>query len=467
MAQYILFQFMRGSVLFILWYMVIMNGAGILQMVFAFIIAPGYFSGTRRSNTRLTGSSENMIPISVLVPAFNEEAAIVGCIKAMLNLTYANYEIIVINDGSTDSTLNTVIGSFGLHKITYPVRERLAVKKVRGVYYSPDVPRLLLIDKEAGGKSDALNAGINFSRCPYFISIDTKTILEEEALPRIAAAFMENKYTVAAGGMIRAVNGCRIENGKIIKYRLPRKPLALFQIIEYLHSFMVSRMGWGSLNSLLIISGAFGAFQKEPVLQVGGYTTGTVGEDTDLVIKLHRYMHAKNYKYRISFMPEPLCWTKVPEDLDSLYRQRRQRQERLIDVLGRCRDMFLNRRFGIIGMLAVPYYYLFELISPIIELAGYVLIPLAWYFGILSPDALGLFFAAVFIFGMVSSVGSLVIESFTNTKYLSVGASAFLNLLCVAENLFYRQITVFFRLVGIFSYRKQKRGTVKRHQPTE
>ena len=463
MFGYVIYLLFQNIVLFILWYVVIMNGISILQMVFALFITPAYISGRRQFEYLLMGSPGKMIPVSLLTPAQNEEATIVESIRSMMNINYDNYEIVVINDGSTDKTLNAIISAFKLRKIVYPVRERLVTKKVRGIYYNPDYPRLRLIDKEHGGKPDALNAGINLSRYPYIVSLDADTIMDTDALFRIATVFMQNKYTIAAGGMIRVVNGSKIEKGKILDIRLPRKLLPLFQVMEYFRSFMVGRFVWNSTNSLLAISGMFGAFKKDAVLSVGGYTTGIVGEDMDLVIKLHRYMRQKKYKYHISFLPDSYCWTQVPESYKGLLEQRIRWQIGIIEVLGRYDKMFLNPRFGILGMVAMPYYFLFEVLSPIIEPLGYIMIPLAWVLGLLSLDAMILYFAAVFIFGIVTSVGSLLVEEFTNTRArgITVGEGLSLSFLSIAENLFYRQMTVFFRFMGILSYAKYKRAQSK------
>ena len=464
MITFLLYQLMRGFNLFILWYVVVMSSISVLQMVLALFVTPGYIKKARHFEYRLMGASRNVIPISVLAPAYNEEVTIVESVKSMLNLNYMNFEIIVINDGSKDNTLQTVIDAFNLQRFTYPVREQIKTKKIRGIYYNPDIPRLRLIDKENGGKSDALNAGINLSQYPYVISLDADSLLDSNALLIIAMAFMQNKYTVAVGGIIRVANGCTIANGKVVKVALSKKIWPLFQTIEYFRSFLVGRIGWNSFNSLLIISGAFGAFQKEAVLKVGGYTTGTVGEDMDLVIKLHQYMRSKKFKYRVTFLPDPICWTQVPESLNILYRQRRRWQIGLMDVLGRYRGMFLNPQYGVLGMVAMPYYLLFELVSPIVELIGYLMIPVSWYFGFIQMDALLLFFAAAVAFGVIASMGSLVVEEFTNTNFVRIREVFLLSFLSIVENMFYRQMTVFFRLMGILSYRKHRHawGVMKR-----
>ena len=466
MVSYIIYQLIRGIILFILWYVIVMNSISLLQMIFALIVTPAYIVKARNYEYRLMGASKNMIPISLLVPAYNEEVTIVDTIKSLLNLNYLNFEIVVINDGSKDNTLNAVIDAFGLHKIIYPVREQLATKKVRGIYYNPDMPRLKLVDKENGGKADALNVGINLARYPYIVSLDADSLLEADALLRIAMAFLQDKYTVAVGGMIRVINGCKVRDGKILSVGLSGKIWVLFQTLEYFRSFLAGRIGWNSFNSLLVISGAFGAFQKDAVISVGGYTPDTVGEDMDLVIKLHRYMRSRKYKYRVSFLPDPICWTQVPEDFSTLYHQRRRWQIGLINVLGRNQGMLLNPRFGKLGALALPYFFLFEMVSPIIEILGYILIPLGWFFGLLSLDALVLFYAAIVLFGIITSIGSLLVEGLTNTEYITIREVLFLILLSIMENIFYRQMTVIFRLLGFLSYRKHKRawGTMKRQK---
>ncbi|MCL2319814.1 MAG: glycosyltransferase family 2 protein [Treponema sp.] len=456
MITFILYELVRVFSLFIICFVVVMSSISVLQMILALFVIPGYIKKTRRCEYRLMGASRNMAPISVLIPAFNEEAAIVECIKSMLNSNYTNFEVLVINDGSKDKTLDTILGAFSLHKITYPARERLATKEVRGIYYNPDFPRLRLIDKEHGGKSDALNAGINLSRCPYFVTVDADCLLEEDALLRLAMGFMQNKYTIAAGGMIRLVNGCSTLNGKVTEKALPQTIWPLFQTVEYFRSFLVGRIWWNSLNSLLTLSGAFAAFQKEPVIQAGGYTPGSIGEDMDVVVKLHRYMRSKQFKYRVAFLPDPVCWTRAPESLDQLYYQRRRWQMGLIEVLARYRKMLFNPQYGLVGMLAMPCHVLFEMASPAVELLGYVMVPLAWYFGFVSLNALILFFTASVGFGVIVSLGSLLAEDFTKSNGIKAPEGFRLALAGIAENFFFRQITVFFRLRGILSYRKYK-----------
>ncbi|MCL2479062.1 MAG: glycosyltransferase family 2 protein, partial [Treponema sp.] len=288
-------------------------------------------------------------------------------------------------------------------------------------------------------------------------------------LLRIALAFMEYKYTIAVGGIIRVANGSEVKNGKVLKLGLPKSRLAVFQIVEYLRAFLVGRTGWSIMNTVFIISGAFGAFQKSAVIEAGGYTLDTVGEDIDIVMKLHKLMREKKYKYRITFLPDPICWTQVPEKMHDLYIQRRRWQVGLMDALKRHQNMMLNPRYGVSGMFAMPYFFLFELIAPVIEALGYIFIPLSYFMGILSFTYFITFFIATTAFGVILSVGALIIEEYTFNRYVKLKEFFRLCLYAVIENFSYRQLTVFFRLVGIFGFKKFRHswGNIKRNKFTE
>ena len=464
MFTYFLYKSVIYFNIFIIVYVAIVGLINVIQMLMAMVFTVTYIKKVKFSDIKLYKESYNMIPISILVPAHNEEKTVIQTIRSLLALEYLTYEVIVVNDGSTDKTLKSVIRAFGLRKITFPVKARLKTKTIAGIYSNPDYPNLLLIDKENGGKSDALNAGINVSRYPYFVSLDADSLLDSDALVRIALSFMEYKYTIAVGGIIRVSNGCDIRNGKIVKLGLPRSRLAVFQIVEYLRAFLVGRVGWSIINTMLIVSGAFGAFQKEPVIQAGGYTNNTIGEDMDLVLKLHKYMREKKYKYRITFLPDPICWTQAPENFKDLYSQRRRWQIGLIDCMGRYKRMMLNPRYGVSGMLAMPYFFLFELAAPIVEMLGLIFVPLSYVLGILSLTFFVTFFIAATLFGVILSIGALVIEEFTFNKYVKLSEFFRLCLYGVIENFSYRQMTVAFRVLAIFNFKKYRKswGEIKR-----
>ena len=454
MIMYLLYKSVIFFNIFIIVYVAIVGMINLIQMLMSLIFSVMYIKKAKFSDIKLYKESYNMIPISILIPAYNEEEVIIQSIKSLLPLEYSNYEIIVINDGSKDKTLKRIIRTFKLKKITFPIKPKIKTCPIKGVYCNPDYPNLLLVDKENGGKADALNAGINVSRYPYFVSLDADSLLDSDALVRIALAFMEYKYTVAVGGIIRVSNGSIIKNGRVIKLALPKNRLAMFQVVEYLRAFLVGRTGWSILKTVLIISGAFGAFQKDAVLQIGGYAINTIGEDMDIVVRLHKYFHEKKYKYKISFLPDPICWTQVPEDTKDLYKQRRRWQIGLIDTLKRNKTMMLNPKYGSCGMIALPYFFLFEFIAPVVEALGWIFIPLSYFLGVLSFQFFIAFLIASTVFGVILSVGALVIEEYTFNKYVKISEFLRLCLYAVIENFSYRQMTVMFRLIAIFGFKK-------------
>lgn len=440
----------------IFFYVLIVNSIYFIQLVLSAFSLSDYIKKMLYSDYKKYIISDNMIPISVLVPAFNEEATIVENIQSLLSLKYPLFEIVVINDGSQDDSLRKIIAAYDLSLINKPIRYHIKTQKVRGIYRNSDIPNLVLVDKENGGKADALNIGINISKYPIFASIDADSILEGDSLIRVIMPFIENKETIAVGGIIRIANGSTIVNGSIKDINLPKSKVAMFQVVEYLRAFLTGRMGWNSLNSLLIISGAFGAFRKEEVVEVGGYSVDTVGEDMELVMKLHEYMVKNKRKYNVKFLPDPVCWTQVPEKLKDLRTQRRRWQIGLIDSLLRHKKMFFNPKYGLIGVLATPYFWLFEMLGPVIELSGYIFIPICYFMGIINLRFFILFLVSSILYGIILSIGAILLEEYTFSKYPKIGQLLKLTLYGVIENFGYRQLTVLFRIEGIIKYKKSK-----------
>jgi cellulose synthase/poly-beta-1,6-N-acetylglucosamine synthase-like glycosyltransferase len=455
-----MFNILRNLVVFfnylIFFYVLTVNSIYFMQLVLSAFSLSDYIKKMLYSDFKKYTASDNMIPISVLVPAYNEEATIVENIESLLSLKYPLFEVVIINDGSKDNTLNRVIEAYGLSLVNQPIRYHVKTKQVRGIYRSSNIPNLVLIDKENGGKADALNIGINISRYPVFASIDADSILEGDSLIRVMMPFIENKETIAVGGIIRIANGSTIVNGNIKKVNLPKSRIAMFQVVEYLRAFLTGRMGWNSLNSLLIISGAFGAFRKQEVVEVGGYSVGTVGEDMELVMKLHEYMIKNKRTYNVKFLPDPVCWTQAPEKLRDLRTQRRRWQIGLMDSLFRHKKMLFNPKYGLIGMMATPYFWLFEMLGPVIELAGYIFIPLFYFTGMLNTRFFIMFLVASILYGVILSTGAILLEEYTFSRYPSIGQLLKLTLYGIIENFGYRQLTVLFRVEGMIRFKKNK-----------
>lgn len=398
-------------------------------------------------------------PISLLVPAYNEEAVIVQSVRSMLTLEYPEIEVIVVNDGSKDGTLQAMIDGFDLRKIAR-VHERLVTHaEVRGVYGSPLYPRLVLIDKANGGKADAINAGINYSRCPLFCVGDADSLLEAQALLSAARPFMEEpERVVAVGGTIRVVNGCEVKAGRVTRVALPRRFLPLLQTMEYIRAYLMARLALSQWGALTIISGAFGIFRRDVALEVGGFSHGTVGEDLEIILKMHRHLSDQKRDFAMRFVPEPVCWTEAPESLKILGNQRKRWERGALESFFKHRDMMLNPRYGNIGMLAFPLSFVTDVLGPIVEALGYVLIPVFWLMGILSFEFFLAFTAMVFVMGVFISTCSLILEEMELKRVPRSRDLLLLVGVAILENFGYRQINNWWRIVGWWQFLRKKQG---------
>ncbi|MFK4057908.1 glycosyltransferase family 2 protein [Brevundimonas sp. NPDC046655] len=404
-------------------------------------------------------------PIALLAPAYNEAFTIVQSVRSLLSLRYPSFEVIVINDGSRDATLQVLIDAYELKPAQRHYEQALDHQPIRGVYTAAHQPRLIVVDKENGGKADALNAGINISRAPIFCSMDADSLLEPDALLRAVQPFVEEpERTVAVGGTVRIANGCLIRDGQVLEVRPPRNLLALLQTVEYLRAFLMARLAWSRINTLTIISGAFGLFRRARVIEAGGYTRGTVGEDMELVVKLHRLMRDQDRPYRIGFVPEPVCWTEAPEDIRVLGRQRARWHRGALETFERHWDVMFRPRYGRLGPVGFGYIFLVDVLGPVVELLGYLLIPAFWALGLLSLDYLLAFLAITFTFGVVISVGALALEESELRRFPRARHLLLLTAAAVLENFGYRQLNNLWRLRGLWQYlrRSQSWGAMTR-----
>jgi cellulose synthase/poly-beta-1,6-N-acetylglucosamine synthase-like glycosyltransferase len=391
--------------------------------------------------------------ISILAPAYNEQETIEVSVKSLLSVRYPNVEVIVINDGSRDETLAVLKRAFGLKKSPRRADSGLAHQPVLDLYRSTTDPRLIVIDKVNGGKADALNAGINAANYALFCAVDADSILEADALVRAAAPFIDDPdRIIAVGGTVRLANGCTIKAGHVTKIGVPRTLLGMIQTVEYLRAFLMSRLAWSHLNALTIVSGAFGLFAREPVIAVGGYRTGTVGEDMELIVRLHRAMLEANREYKICFLAEPVCWTQAPETLRDLGRQRSRWHRGMLETFFNHADMVLVPRYRNVGLMAFPSMILVDLIGPILECVGIILIPILTLTGTLSVVYLMAFLSVTLGFGMLCSVAALCLEEVELRRFPRASDLLKLLLAAILENIGYRQLSNFWRLRGIFQF---------------
>lgn len=412
---------------------------------------------------------KKMLPsISIIAPAFNEEKTIIESVNSLLNLKYPDHELIIVNDGSKDQTLSTLIRYYDLKRVDYLYSGRLNARPVRGVYLNRSRPKLIVVDKINGGKADSLNVGINIANKEYVCGIDADSLLEEEALLKLASLTLDQEMeTPALGGNILPINGCTVEHGQIETKGLAKSRLARFQTIEYIRSFMSGRLGWSYFNCLLIISGAFGLFRKERVIDVGGYLTSsgkyqtdTVGEDMELVVRIARQMKESRREFKILYAYNANCWTEVPEDLKTLKKQRYRWHRGLIEILTFHRKMLFNPSYGRIGVVAMPYFFIFEMLGPLFEFQGYAMVVLSMILGILNYKIAIILFISVVLMGLLVSVSSLLISE-KNGRYFSNRELITLIIYAVLENFGVRQYFSLWRFGGYLNMFKKPTGWQK------
>lgn len=407
-----------------------------------------------RINDMIT--SDTTPPMTIIIPAYNEAAGIADSVRSMAMLHYPNMEIVVVNDGSKDETAERMIEAFDMVPIDFPIQYSIPTQNIRRLYKSRLPLPVVFVDKENGGKSDAINAGINVSKYPYFMATDADMVLESEALIHAARHFVEDReHTVAVGGNVRALNGCEVRLGKVTKVKLPKTAIEMAQIVEYIRSFLSARPGWSRLGSLLIISGAFGIFSKRAVTEVGGFRNDHLGEDMEMTMRLHKHYRKKRKKYRIIYAAQAVAWTEVPTTWKVLKKQRIRWHRGLIQVIWQYKSMIFNPRYGFVGLVAWPSFIAFEFIAPILEFTGWLLVPASLYLGLLNPEvAIPLIFIALLL-GAANSILSLYLDDRFG-YYNDPKSTLRLLMYTLAEHLGLRQRSVWWRVRALFWNPKKK-----------
>lgn len=403
--------------------------------------------------------SDFAMPVSLLLAVHNGEERVVSAVRSLLQMHYSDYEVLVINDDSTDGTLDKLIEAFELSRASEVNEQRLETQPVRGVYRSRTHANLRVIDKEQGRKADALNAGLVWSRSPLFCCVDQEAILDATGLHRIVQPFVEDASLVACGGSIRIANGSILEGGYLKRAGLPTDPLVVFQVVQYLRDFLIGRLGWSSRNALLALSGTFNVFRKEAVLAAGGFRVDARGAETEMVLRLHRTLQTAGQDYRIAFVPAPICWVQAPENLSSIKTQYVQRYQELIHGMLLNRGLLFGKNGGAVGWLAFPFAILFEWLTPLLVLTGSVLMIAGLCFGLIPWQAPVLLALTALCLGIAQSLNAVLVEEISFP--IAAERSQVLRLMAFAvlENLGYRQLTGLWRLEAIIHGPRDRRGS--------
>ena len=463
------------------WIPLFLHGVGIFFLAYLILYASYLFLSVTVGAWRLYQTDrmrriknelkhDYYFPVSILVPAYNEEVTILDSVQSLLDLDYQLYEIIVVDDGSKDSTTQVLVDHFHMHQVQRPIRRSLACQEAEAVYEAEGTrARLTLIRKKNGGKGDALNMGINAAQYPYFLCIDADSMLQQDSLERIVQPVMEDDSVVAVGGLIRVAQCVELEEGNVLGYHLPWSPLISMQVMEYDRSFLASRILLDSFNGNLIISGAFGLFRRDVVVAAGGYDANTLGEDMELVVKLHVFCRTSGRKYAIRYEPNAVCWSQAPGSLGDLRRQRRRWHLGLFQCMMKYRRMFLSPRFGLVGSVSYLYYLLYELFSPVIELFGLAVTLLACLAGLLNVPFMIHFFLLYALYGAILTMTAFFQRIYTQHLKIRPGDVAKACVMCLIENVFFRFFLDFIRATSFIGYRRRKHqwGQIKRQKHSE
>jgi len=408
--------------------------------------------------------------ISIIAPAYNESLNIVENVRSLLSNHYVNYDVIIVNDGSKDDSLEKLIQAYDLIQIDIPINNQIKTKPLRGGVYkstNPAFDKLTVVDKENGGKADALNMGLNISKNKYVACIDVDCLLLEDALQKLIKPFLEetDSQVIAAGGVIRIANSCTIKDGKLLDVNFPKKWLEQGQILEYLRAFLLGRMAWSRLNGLLVISGAFGLFDKKIAIEVGGYDTNTVGEDMEIIVRMRRHMQDMKLKYKVAYIPDPLCWTEAPDNYKTFISQRNRWTRGTIETLKKHRKIGFNRRYFSLGLLSYPYWFIFERMAPIVELAGIVYFGVLIYFDYVRWDYSLAFILLAYTFSILFSIVAIISEELTYHQYKKKGMGLKLVIISFLEPIVNHPFILYSAIKGNIEYyffKKHEWGTMTR-----
>lgn len=463
-------EFLRRLTLFIndffLYYIIIYGSILFISAVVGSFV---FYFRERRKKYKNEIERKFYLPVSIIVPAYNEEVTIISTINSLLKLDYKLYEIIVVDDGSSDSTLNKVIEYYNLKPVKKVVRKKIKTEKIKAYYEGNIKVKLTLVAKENGGKADALNAGINISSFPYFLTIDADSILQKDSLTEIVKPIIENSNTIAVGGVIKLSNNVVIQNGNVVEYKLPHGYLEMIQTLEYDRTFLAGRTVFDLFNGNLIISGAFGLFHKQKVIEIGGYKRNTVGEDMELVIRLHDYAISNKMDYAVKYATDAICYTQAPKTLRDFKKQRRRWHTGLFQSLTTHKNMLLNPKYKALGLLSFPYYWVYELLAPLTETIGLIFIIISYFLELINLRFMIIYLATYIMFCTIFTVTTFFNRTYTKNYQISLASFIKVLFYSFIENFGFRQLVNIYRLEAFFLYHKNKLkwGKIQREEVVE
>lgn len=450
----------------VVWLFLLYSGAVFIIYTWIGLYAYGAVFRYKHNNSftdySIIATNPNAPTFSLIAPAFNEGMTIVENVRSLLSLYYHNLEIIIVNDGSRDDSMLKLIEAYDLEQVSFFVQGNIETKQIRGIYKSknPAFKKLIVVDKENGGKADALNVGVNISSGEYIVCIDVDCILEQDAILKLAKPFLEqtDKRVIACGGVIRLANNCKVVNGSVIDVNLPKSWLGRTQALEYIRAFILGRMAWSRASGLILISGAFGAFDRQIVLACGGYDRNTVGEDMELVVRMRRYMEEEKLPYEVVNIPDPLCWTEVPESKEVLRKQRNRWMRGTMETLWKHRKLMFNPKYGRFGMISMPYWFFFEFLGPLVEFSGYIVFIIFFILGIINWPFFFALFALVIASGILYSIYAILVDLVSHQVYSKKRDLSTLITTAILEPFYFHPIVVKAGVQGVVDYFRKKHG---------
>lgn len=450
---------------FVLWYFAALN------LFYLYLLRVSYRAARRyekefRSEDGVELPEDCLKPFSIFVPAYNEEVCLVQTIESLCSMNYPEYEVIVCNDGSSDGTLNQLKERFKLEEVNVEIPDRFEHQPIRRVFFSSLQPRLVVVDKVRGGKPDAINAAACMARYGYLCTVDADSMLSDDSMRKLMQRFVGAPKNVGIGGIVRVLNGTTLQNGQVKEIHVPKKWIEKIQVVEYLRSFLFGRLGWSDLNILMIISGAFLVLRRDVVERVGGWRETAIGEDIDIVLRLQRMIKEEHLDMRLSFAPDPVCWTQVPSNIRGLVTQRDRWHRALIQAITGNMRMFFNPRYSRLGFVGLPYFFFFEMLGPVIEFLGYLAIIASLAWGIIGLKFVLMFMGVALLWGVAISFASLAMAESSYGRYTGPKELPQLFTAGILENFGFRQLNTFARFRGTLRYLFGKRSDWGRIQRT-